>query len=48
MTGWDSENGKDAQDRSELRLDDRVVSFSSLDRPLWPTIGFTKRHLLEY
>jgi bifunctional non-homologous end joining protein LigD len=48
MTGWDSENGKDAQDRSELRLDDRVVSFSSLDRPLWPTIGSTKRHLLEY
>ena len=37
-----------ASDRIELRIDGRALSFSDLDRVLWPPLGLTKGWLVGY
>src|SRR3954451_6705255 len=38
----------DDQEDVELRVADREVRLTNLDKLFWPELGITKRHLLQY
>lgn len=33
---------------AQIRVGDRLVSLTNLQKPFWPELGITKRHLLQY
>ena len=35
-------------DGAEMELNGRTVKLTNLDKPFWPELGITKRHLLQY
>ncbi len=37
-----------ASKTARLKVGDRTVRLTNLDKPFWPELGFTKRHLLQY